>query len=237
MIRIGTRKSKLALWQANTVKQRLESKSEEAVLVPMSSQGDLIQDKALHLIGGSGLFTKVLDQALLQNEIDLAVHSCKDYPTEIPEGLHLPAVLERASASDVLVYKGSPEFFSDKNIAGKLATGSPRRKAQWLYRYPNYSVEGLRGNVPTRLQKLENSDWNAAIFAQAGLERLGMLSENHLLLDWMVPAPGQGVIALLCRAEDQKLIQKLAKLNDPQTFLVLHGLPRQKWPQVSIMPV
>lgn len=219
MIRIGTRKSKLALWQANTVKSRLEDKSESALLVPMSSQGDFIQDKALHLIGGSGLFTKVLDQALLKNEIDLAVHSLKDYPTEIPEGLHLAAVLERASAYDVLVYKGNPAFFSDKDISGKLATGSPRRKAQWLYRYPNYTVEGLRGNVPTRLQKLEDSDWNAAIFAQAGLERLAMLPKNHLLLDWMVPAPGQGVIALLCREEDQQLIEKLQQLNDPQTFL------------------
>ncbi|MEM6799817.1 MAG: hydroxymethylbilane synthase [Bacteroidota bacterium] len=219
MIRIGTRKSKLALWQANTVKQRLENKSEEAILVPMSSQGDLIQDKALHLIGGSGLFTKVLDQALLQNEIDLAVHSLKDYPTEIPEGLHLAAVLERAAAHDVLIYKGEAEFFSAKDLAGKLATGSPRRKAQWLYRYPNYEVVGLRGNVPTRLQKLADSDWHAAIFAKAGLERLDMLPENHLLLDWMVPAPGQGVIALICREADKDLIQKLAALNHSQTFL------------------
>jgi len=219
MIRIGTRKSKLALWQAETVKSRLDQLKLLSTLYPMSSQGDLIQDKPLHQIGGSGLFTKVLDQALLTKEIDLAVHSLKDYPTEIPEGLVLAAVLPRASAADVLVYQGAADFFEDTEAEGSIATGSPRRKAQWLHKYPKYRVVGLRGNVPTRLKKLDESQNQGAIFAKAGLDRLDLLPARHILLDWMIPAPAQGVIGLVCREEDTILVNKLQNLNDPDTYL------------------
>lgn len=219
MIRIGTRKSKLALWQAETVKACLENTGLSPTLVPMSSQGDLIQDKPLHLIGGSGLFTKVLDQALLNREIDLAVHSLKDYPTEIPEGLVLAAVLPRANSHDVLVYKGEASFFEHTEAKGSIATGSPRRKAQWLHKYPNFAVVGLRGNVPTRLKKLEDSQNQGAIFAKAGLDRLEMLPKNHIVLDWMIPAPAQGVIGLVCRESDLELIEALGKINHADTFL------------------
>ncbi|MDW3649588.1 MAG: hydroxymethylbilane synthase [Bacteroidia bacterium] len=219
MIRIGTRKSKLALWQANTVKALLEEHALASMLHPMSSKGDLITNKPLHQIGGTGLFTKVLDDALLNKEADLAVHSLKDYPTVIPEGLHLAAVLPRASALDVLVYKGEKNLFSQTEAKGSILTGSPRRKAQWLHRYPNFEVFGLRGNVPTRLQKLEDSGSQGAVFAKAGLDRLDILPENHLLLDWMIPAPAQGIIALVCRSSEQELIQKLQLLNDEDAFL------------------
>ena len=219
MIKIGTRKSKLALWQANTVKGRLEEHALKSVLHPMSSKGDLITNKPLHQIGGTGLFTKVLDDALLNKEADLAVHSLKDYPTVVPEGLQLAAVLPRASAFDVLVYKGDKDLFSQRAAKGSILTGSPRRKAQWMHRYANFKVLGLRGNVPTRLQKLEDSDSQGAIFAKAGLDRLDMLPENHLLLDWMIPAPAQGIIALVCREEDQDLIKNLQRLNDEEAFL------------------
>lgn len=222
MIRIGTRKSKLALWQAETVKASLEKLHFSPVLVPMSSQGDLIQDKPLHVIGGSGLFTKVLDHALLHHEIDLAVHSLKDYPTQVPEGLVLAAVLPRANSHDVLVYNGSAAFFEQEEALGVIATGSPRRKAQWLHKYPNYTVVGLRGNVPTRLQKLEASNNQGAIFAKAGLERLDMLPENHIVLDWMVPAPAQGVIGLVCREEDRELRETLKLISHADTFLTAH---------------
>ena len=219
MIRIGTRKSKLAMWQANTVKASLEKHALASLLHPMSSKGDLITDKPLHQIGGTGLFTKVLDDALLNKEADLAVHSLKDYPTVIPEGLHLAAVLPRASAIDVLVHKGDEQLFDQRDARGSILTGSPRRKAQWLHRYPNFEVHGLRGNVPTRLQKLEDSASQGAIFAKAGLDRLEMLPQNHSLLNWMIPAPAQGIIALVCRSADQELIQDLQKLNDEKAFL------------------
>ncbi|MEL6253013.1 MAG: hydroxymethylbilane synthase [Bacteroidota bacterium] len=219
MIRIGTRKSKLALWQADTVKTRMEEHGLESVLRPMSSKGDLITNKPLHQIGGTGLFTKVLDDALLNNEADLAVHSLKDYPTVIPKGLELAAVLPRASAFDVLVYKGDRNLFTQTDSSGSILTGSPRRKAQWLHRYPNFEVLGLRGNVPTRLQKLEASDSLGAVFAKAGLDRLDMLPESHWLLDWMIPAPAQGIIALVCRSSDQELIENLQVLNDEVAFL------------------
>lgn len=219
MIRIGTRKSKLALWQAKTVEVSLHDLGLSPTLFPMSSQGDLIQDKPLHLIGGSGLFTKVLDQALLENSIDIAVHSLKDYPTEIPEGLTLAAVLPRADAQDVLAYKGEATFFDNISAKGSIATGSPRRKAQWLHKYPHFSVVGLRGNVPTRLQKLADSENDGAIFAKAGLDRLEMLPKKHILLDWMVPAPAQGIVAIVCRTDDETLIDSLQALNHGDSFL------------------
>ena len=173
-IRIGTRASELALWQAKLVQARLEKAGFQTELIEVSSQGDEILDIPLHQIGGMGLFTKTLDIAMLRGQIDLAVHSLKDVPTELPEGIVQAAVLERATTKDVLVHKGDVSFLSNE-IPTTIATGSLRRRAQWLAKYPNHKLTDLRGNVNTRLQKLNDNEWGGAIFAKAGLERINVL--------------------------------------------------------------
>ena len=169
-LRIGTRDSELALWQARFAQEQLSRQGCEATLVPVKSTGDLVLDKPLYELGITGIFTKTLDVALLRGEIDLAVHSMKDVPTALPEGIVQGAVFKRANPLDILVHKGL-DFL---NAEGVVATGSLRRKAQWLHRYPLHEMVDLRGNVNTRLQKLEDSQWDAAIFASAGLERIGI---------------------------------------------------------------
>ena len=143
IIRIGTRDSELALWQANTVKEKLSVLGYKAVLIPIKSQGDTILDKPLYELGITGIFTKTLDIAMIRGEIDIAVHSMKDVPTALPKGIVQTAVLERAETQDILVHKGVD--FLDTN--GIIATGSLRRKAQWLHRYPKHKLVNLRGNV------------------------------------------------------------------------------------------
>src|SRR5688572_19199786 len=174
-IRIGTRDSQLALWQANFVKDGLKKNNVDSVLVPIQSEGDKDLVSPLYEMGVQGIFTRSLDIALLDGRIDIAVHSMKDVPTKLPNGIMQAAVLERASYADVLVYKNNPDFLSDRNGQAVIATSSIRRKAQWLNRYPNHRLENLRGNVNTRLRKLEENDWNGAIFAAAGLERINLL--------------------------------------------------------------
>ncbi len=198
VIRIGTRDSELALWQAHAVKTQLESLGYQAQLVSVKSTGDLVLDKPLYEMGITGIFTKTLDVAMLNGLVDIAVHSMKDVPTLLPKGIVQTAVLERASSQDILVAKGTPNF----DEACVIATGSLRRKAQWLHRYPTHQVVGLRGNVNTRLQKLENSDWQGAIFAKAGLERIAVLPENYIDLDWMIPAPAQGAMVVVALEND-----------------------------------
>ena len=166
-IRIGTRDSELALWQANNVKTKLENLGYVAQLEAVKSEGDLILDKPLYEMGITGIFTKSLDVAMLNGSVDIAVHSMKDVPTKLPLGIVQTAVLERASSEDILVAKGEIDFEKPCTIA----TGSLRRKAQWLHRYPNHTVVDLRGNINTRLQKLKENTWQGAIFAKAGLER------------------------------------------------------------------
>ncbi|RLD25560.1 MAG: hydroxymethylbilane synthase, partial [Bacteroidetes bacterium] len=163
-IRIGTRDSQLALWQANTVKDKLVELGYETELIAVKSTGDLVLNKPLYELGITGIFTKTLDVAMLNGSIDIAVHSMKDVPTLLPKGIVQTAVLERASSLDILVTKGAPDFQEECTIA----SGSLRRRAQWLHRYPHHKVVGLRGNVNTRLRKLEDSDWQGAIFAKAG---------------------------------------------------------------------
>lgn len=212
IIRIGTRDSELALWQATTVQQKLEDLGYDTVLVPTKSIGDQVLDKPLYELGVTGIFTKALDVALLNNEIDIAVHSMKDVPTQLPKGIVQAAVLERANTHDILVHKGLS--FLDVDRPATIATGSLRRKAQWLHRYPDHKVVDLRGNVNTRLIKLIENDWQGAIFAQAGLERIKLLPKDALLLDWMVPAPAQGAMVVATKEEDVFSIAALAKLND-----------------------
>lgn len=200
-IRIGTRDSALAVYQAEEVEKRINQAGIETEIVEITSDGDLDLVTPLYEMGIQGIFTKSLDAALLQNKIDLAVHSCKDVPTKLAKGLILPAVLERASPLDCLVLPaGNKAFdFSQNNI---IATSSLRRKLQWLNRYPNHAIESLRGNIQTRLKKLDQSGWQGAIFAQAALERLGVSSHQMISLDWMLPSPAQGAIAVVCREDD-----------------------------------
>lgn len=208
-LRIGTRDSELALWQAQTVQNQLEQLGVDTVLCPIKSTGDLVLDKPLYELGITGIFTRSLDIALIKNEIDIAVHSMKDVPTQLPKGVVQTAVLERATTSDILVHKGV-DFLSGE---GTIATGSLRRKAQWLYQYPNHQVVDLRGNVNTRLIKLIENDWQGAIFAKAGLERIKLLPKDAVELDWMIPAPAQGAMVVVAMEKNSLAVDASIQLN------------------------
>jgi len=216
-IRIGTRKSELALWQAHNVRGLLRGLGQKAVIKPTVSTGDLVLDKPLYALGITGIFTRTLDTALLAGEIDIAVHSLKDVPTLLPKGLVEAAVLKRAIARDILVHKNGQDILSQAKAV--IATGSLRRRAAWLHKYPHHKLVGLRGNVNSRLQKLKDNNWNGAIFAAAGLERIGILPDNHSVLNWMVPAPGQGAILIMCRENDLETLEICRLLNDEHTSL------------------
>lgn len=215
VIRIGTRSSELALWQANTVSNQLQHLGHETEIVKIDSIGDEVLNKPLYELGTTGVFTKNLDIALLNEKIDIAVHSLKDVPTILPKGIVQAAVLKRGLFHDILVLKDNDDFFTEKSAT--IATGSLRRKAQWLYRYPHHSITDLRGNVNTRLRKLEENDWNGAIFALAGLKRIGILPENTIKLDWMIPAPAQGAVMVAALDKDEELLKALYELNDKET--------------------
>jgi hydroxymethylbilane synthase len=213
IIKIGTRDSQLALWQAETVQNKLISLGYKTELVPVKSTGDIVLDKPLYELGITGIFTKTLDIAMLNGSVDIAVHSMKDVPTQLPIGIVQSAVLERANTLDILVHKGLDFLNSD----GVIATGSLRRKAQWLHKHPNHNVVDLRGNVNLRLQKLQDNKWNGAIFAKAGLERIEVLPENHINLDWMIPAPAQGAVVVHTMKSDNFTTEAVSKLNDHNT--------------------
>lgn len=217
IIKIGTRDSELALWQATTVQEKLESLGFDTTLVPIKSTGDEVLDKPLYELGITGIFTKTLDIALLKGQIDIAVHSMKDVPTQLPKGIVQVAVLERAISNDILVHKGAG--FLESNAPATIATGSLRRKAQWLHKYPSHNVVDLRGNVNTRLIKLIENDWQGAIFAQAGLERIKLLPKDAVVLDWMIPAPAQGAMVVVAQNNDDFSIKALKKLNDANSEL------------------
>ena len=213
VIKIGTRDSQLALWQAKTVQQKLINLGYKTELVPVKSTGDIVLDKPLYELGITGIFTKTLDVAMLNGTVDIAVHSMKDVPTALPIGIRQTAVLERAATLDILVHKGLDFLDSE----GTIATGSLRRKAQWLHKYPKHKVVDLRGNVNLRLQKLEDSNWGGAIFAKAGLQRIEVLPENYIDLSWMVPAPAQGAVVVHTMIEDVFTTEAVTKLNDTTT--------------------
>ena len=215
IIRIGTRDSQLALWQANKVREELKDLGYESVLVPIKSTGDIILDTPLYEMGITGIFTKNLDVAMVNKEIDIAVHSFKDVPTVLPKGIRQAAVLRRDDYSDILVLKGTEEFFGQPN--GTIATGSLRRKAMWLNRYPTHTVVGLRGNVNTRLEKLENNDWDGAVFAAAGLYRIGKKPATAINLSWMIPAPAQGAIMITCLKDDEYSLDACEQINHRET--------------------
>ncbi len=219
IIRIGTRSSELALWQANTVAEQLEHFGHKTEIVKIDSIGDIVLDKPLYELGITGVFTKNLDIALLNGEIDIAVHSSKDVPTKLPEGIVQAAYIKRGDFNDVLVIKEDENFFTQDTAT--IATGSLRRKAQWLYRYPHHKITGIRGNVITRLQKLEESDWDGAIFATAGLKRLKLLpeKEKHIKLDWMIPAPAQGAVMVVALEKNEEILEACKEINHEETAL------------------
>lgn len=218
-LRIGTRDSQLAVWQATLVQGLLKQEGIESELVYIKSEGDLDTGTPLYALGVTGVFTKTLDAALLNNRIDIAVHSMKDVPTQMAQGIRQAAVLKRASHKDILVYKGDAGFLEDAQSVATIATGSIRRKAQWLNRYPATVFENLRGNVNTRLRKLEESNWQGAVFAAAGLERIGLRPNNSVDLDWMLPAPAQGAIMVVCREDDDYVFESCQPFNDEATAL------------------
>jgi hydroxymethylbilane synthase len=219
MIRIGTRESQLAVWQATQVKDLLAQQGFDSELVYIKSEGDIDLKTPLYEMGVQGIFTRSLDSALLNQRIDIAVHSMKDVPTQLPEGLQEAAVLERGPVNDLLVYKKDMDFLGRKEYIAQIATSSIRRKAQWLHKYPSHQLHNLRGNVNTRLKKLETEPWDAAIFAQAGLERIHLRPANSIVLSWMLPAPAQGAILIVCRQGDEAVVQACQPLNHPDTAL------------------
>jgi hydroxymethylbilane synthase len=210
IIKIGTRDSQLALWQAHTVENQLQALGYETQIVPVKSTGDLKLDTPLYELGITGIFTKTLDVAMLNNTVDIAVHSLKDVPTALPKGIVQAAVLKRASTLDILVTKEVVDYTKYCTIA----TGSLRRKAQWLHKYPTHTVVDLRGNVNTRLQKLQDNSWQGAIFAKTGLERIDVLPKRYTPLDWMTPAPAQGAMTIVALEKDPFCIEAAQKLND-----------------------
>ncbi|MBS1654333.1 MAG: hydroxymethylbilane synthase [Bacteroidetes bacterium] len=219
IIRIGTRESQLAVWQAERVKALLAQNGFAAELVYIKSEGDIDLKTPLYEMGVQGVFTRSLDSALLNERIDIAVHSMKDVPTQLPVGIVQAAVLKRASYKDLFVYKNEINFLNDFNSAAIIATSSIRRKAQWLNRYPGHAIENLRGNVNTRLRKVEENNWHGAIFAAAGLERINLRPEKSIELDWMLPAPAQGAIMVVCRDNDTFCKEACSVFNDADTAL------------------
>lgn len=225
VFKIGTRESQLAVWQASLVQDLLKEKGFESELIYIKSEGDIDIVTPLYELGVQGIFTKTLDAALLNKRIDIAVHSMKDVPTQLASGIILAAVLKRASYKDVLIFKGERKRmenhlnspFTIPPSPFTIATSSIRRKAQWLNRYPADTIKNLRGNVNTRLRKIDENEWDAAIFAAAGVERIHLRPENSIDLDWMLPAPAQGAIAIACRQEDDYAFSACHVLNDEPT--------------------
>ncbi|MCW5911149.1 MAG: hydroxymethylbilane synthase [Cyclobacteriaceae bacterium] len=215
VIRIATRTSPLALWQANAVCMQLQQVGNECRLVSITSTGDVDLVKPIYELGVQGVFTKELDTALLKNEADMAVHSLKDVPIVPAAGLSIAAVLKRASWKDVLLYKSTlPE--NKNNFT--LATSSIRRKAQWLQRYPSHTLVNVRGNIGTRITKFLESDWDGMLMAEVALHRLDLSYVQAIPLDWMLPAPAQGAIGIVCRENDKHAKQILKNLNHETTY-------------------
>src|SRR5690606_8364690 len=184
-------------------------------LIPVKSEGDLNLEVPLYEMGITGIFTRTLDVAMITGKIDIAVHSMKDVPTRLPKGIVQAAVLKRANPGDILLHKGL-DFLDGE---GTIATGSLRRKAQWLHRYPSHKVLDLRGNVNTRMKKLETNSWDGAIFAAAGLDRIDLKPEDHLELNWMIPAPAQGAMLIVSMEKDDYCRTAISALNHHHTAI------------------
>ena len=226
IIRIGTRDSELATWQAKNVAGQLEALGFETQLIFVKSEGDIDLTTPLTEMGGKGVFTKALDDALLENRIDVAVHSYKDLPTDNPLPLVVSAVCKREDPRDSLVAPDGTDFLDDDTVEAIIATSSNRRRAQWLHRYPNHTITNIRGNVNTRLRKVSENDWHGAIFAAAGLKRIGL--DHHIsdYLDWMIPAPAQGAMAVMVREGDEQMLEITSQLDDAESNLCT-GIERE----------
>jgi hydroxymethylbilane synthase len=223
LLRLGTRGSALALWQARWVKTRLEELHGGLAveLAVIKTSGDRILDSPLSKIGDKGLFTREIEAALLAGEIDLAVHSLKDLPTELPEGLKIGAVTERADVRDAFIpHPANPRTnLRDQLQEARIATGSLRRKSQLAALRPDYSIVDIRGNLNTRLRKLEESDWAGMVLARAGVVRLGLESRigETIPVELMLPAVGQGALAVEIRSDDAETGELISGLSDPGT--------------------
>ncbi len=222
IIRIATRKSPLALWQANHVQALLREAHPgiEVELVGMTTQGDRILDAPLAKVGGKGLFVKELEQGILAGDADIAVHSMKDVPVELPAGLHLPVVLRREDPRDAFVSNTYPSLQS-LPAGARVGTSSLRRQCQLMARYPHLRIFSLRGNVGTRLAKLDAGEYDAIVLACAGLKRLGLEKRitQHLDPEDSLPAIGQGAIGIECRSDDPVVNGLIAVLDDPETHV------------------
>ena len=207
-IKIGTRASKLAVWQAKQVQTLLQKINISSSIIKIKSRGDKDLSKPVYELGVTGVFTKEIDLALLNNEIDIAVHSLKDVPTKLPLGVIQGAVLQRGSELDVIIPSNTL-----KSKENTIATGSLRRKAQWLNRFKTDNIVEIRGNVQTRLKKLKENNWNGTIMAKAGLERLEILPEDYQELNWMIPAPAQGAISVQNLTINPSITKMLKQIN------------------------
>lgn len=221
MIKIGTRGSKLALWQANHFASLLEKNNIESEIIIIKTQGDISGNLSFNKLEGKGFFTKEIEDALLNNEIDVAVHSLKDLPTQGPEGLVIAGLSERANPSDILLirkesFQNNQPFKLKQNAL--VGTSSQRRKALITYFRPDIQIEDIRGNVPTRIQKLRDKNFDAIILARAGVDRIeaDLTGLESLTLNprEFIPAPGQGVVAYQTRAENVELRKTLGKMTD-----------------------
>lgn len=224
--RIGTRGSALATIQTVEVMRALEDfhphLKERLEVIPLKTTGDTIVDRSLVELGGKSLFTKEIEEALLKGTIDLAVHSMKDMAADAPPGLIVPAMLEREDPRDALITRDR-QLLEDLPPGALLGTSSLRRQAEVLHRYPHLRVTSLRGNVPTRLQKIENGEFDATLLAVAGLKRLGLLDKATAILpiEDFLPAVGQGAIGIQCREDDKEILELLMPLNHKPTFQVV----------------
>lgn len=213
-IRIGTRNSALALWQAREVARHLQNRNYLTEIVPIVSSGDKNLNQPLYSLGITGVFTRDLDIALLNDEIDIAVHSLKDVPTQLPENIELIAYLERDYPQDVLIRRESAESKDFHEL--KLATSSLRRRAFWLKHYPDTEFFDIRGNIQTRLQKLEEQGFDATILSLAGIKRMNM-DINYEMLPVMIPAASQGVITIAGHSDKKEINEIVSHINHKQT--------------------
>lgn len=222
---IGSRGSELALWQANHIKKELlrSNKTITVEIQIIKTKGDKILDVALSKIGDKGLFTKELENALLQGKIDLAVHSLKDLQTLIPEGLLLAAITKRHPVEDVLIARKKGMTILDLPENGIVGTGSLRRRSQLVHLRPDLNVEELRGNVPSRIQKFLSSKWDAIILARAGVERLGLKKYVSSIIptDLMLPAVGQGALGIEIASDNTDALEIVSALNHTETEIAV----------------
>ena len=217
-IKIGTRNSPLAMWQAREVARNLQNLNYTTDIIPVLATGDKNLTQPLYTLGITGIFTKDLDIALLNNEVDIAVHSLKDIPTELPENIEIIAVLERDYPQDVLVRKKDAETLELHDL--KIATSSLRRRAFWLKEFPDTEFSDIRGNVQTRLNKLEENDFDATMFSLAAIERMG-LDVHYEHLPNMISAPAQGVVAICGRSDDAEMKEIFSHVNHKPTQICI----------------